>query len=111
MAIHVVRYGESLWSISNHYNIPIPTIVRDNGIIDIHSIVPGLALYLPNVQSSFYRNYQIRVGDTLWSLARRFRTSIEQIIQANQGIESKRLIIGQLIIIPSPIKLPLTTLG
>ena len=112
MAIHVVRSGESLWTIANYYGISIPSIVRDNGIIDIHSIVPGLALYIANHKFPFYnRSYQIKAGDTLWALARRFRTSVEQIIQTNQGIDINRLMIGKIILIPSPNKLSLTTLG
>ena len=86
MAIHVVRSGETLWAISNFYGVSISSIVRDNGLMSIDSIVPGLALYIPENRTSLYqRYYQIKAGDQLWMLARRFQTSVEQILQANSG--------------------------
>ena len=44
MAIHVVRSGETLWAISNFYGVSISSIVRDNGLMSIDSIVPGTCL-------------------------------------------------------------------
>jgi spore germination protein len=112
MAIHIVSSGESLSAISNDYGVSIPTIVRDNGLLSINSIVPGLALYIPDNRSPLYnRYYQIQAGDLLWRLARRFRTSVELILQANPSIDPNQLRVGQRLIIPSPIKLPLTILG
>ena len=112
MAIHVVRSGETLWAISNFYGVSISSIVRDNGLMSIDSIVPGLALYIPENRTSLYqRYYQIKAGDQLWMLARRFQTSVEQILLANSGIDPYQLRVGQMLVIPSPIKLPLTTLG
>lgn len=112
MAIHVVGSGESLWIISKRYGVPIPTIVRDNGLVSSNLIVPGLALYISNTRTPYYdRFYRIKAGDTLWFLAQRFRTSVEGILQANPGINPNQLMIGQRLIIPSPVRLPLTTLG
>ena len=86
MAIHVVRSGETLWAISNFYGVSISSIVRDNGLVSIDSIVPGLALYIPENRTSLYpRYYQIKAGDQLWMLAPRFQTSVEQILLANSG--------------------------
>ena len=86
MAIHVVRSGETLWAISNFYGVSISSIVRDNGLMSIDSIVPGLALYIPeNRTSLFQRYYQIKAGDHVVDLARRFQTSVEQILLANSG--------------------------
>ena len=73
MAIHVVRSGETLWAISNFYGVSISSIVRDNGLMSIDSIVPGLALYIPENRTSLYqRYYQIKAGDQLWMLAPAF---------------------------------------
>ena len=111
MAIHVVRSGNA-WAISNFYGVTISSIARDNGLVSIDLIVPGLALYIPE-QSDFTVStfYQIKAGDRLWMLARHFQTSVEKILLANSGIDPYQLRVGQMIIIPSPIKLPLTTLG
>lgn len=46
------------------------------------------------------RYHRIASGETLWSLARRYRTSVERIVAANPGLDPNRLQIGQVICIP-----------
>ncbi len=45
-------------------------------------------------------SYVIRAGDTLYSLAVRFGTTVPAIVSANPGIDPNNLIIGQVICIP-----------
>ena len=39
--------------------------------------------------------YEVREGDTLWSIARRFDTSVERILELNPGVRPNHLVIGQ----------------
>ncbi len=110
MGVHVVGVGESLWTISNRYGVPIQTIVELNGLPSASSLVPGLALYIPDNQLPI-RSYQIKTGDQIWELAQRFRTDISSILAANPGINPNQLFVGQIIHIPSPVKLEIATLG
>ena len=68
-------------------------------------------IYSRKSDFTYPRYYQIKAGDQLWVLARRFQTSVEQIQLANSGIDPYRLMVGQILVIPSPIPLSLTTLG
>jgi spore germination protein len=110
MGVHVVGAGENLWAISNRYGVPIQTIVELNGLPSASTLVPGLALYIPDNQLPI-RSYQIKAGDQIWELARRFRTDSSSILAANPGINPNQLFIGQIIQIPSPVKLKISTLG
>ncbi|MFB3164772.1 glycosyl hydrolase family 18 protein [Neobacillus sp. 179-J 1A1 HS] len=110
MSVHVVGVGESLWQISNRYGVPIQTIVELNGLPSASGLVPGLALYIPDSQLPI-RSYQIKSGDQIRELAQRYRTDISSILAANPGINPNELSVGQLIHIPSPIKLRIATLG
>lgn len=110
MGVHVVGVGESLWKISNRYSVPLQTIVELNGLPSASGLVPGLALYIPDNQLPI-RSYQIRTGDQIWVLAQRFRTDISSILAANPGVNPNQLSIGQIIHIPSPVKLQIATLG
>jgi spore germination protein len=110
MGVHVVVTGENLWSISNRYGVPIQTIVEQNGLPSASSLVPGLALYIPDNQLPI-RSYQIKTGDQIWELAQRFKTDVSSILAANPGVNPNQLFIGQIIHIPSPVKLKITTLG
>ncbi|MDQ0411870.1 LysM peptidoglycan-binding domain-containing protein [Mesobacillus stamsii] len=110
MAVHIVKSGENLWTLSKMYGVTIQHIVETNGLPSVNLIVPGLALYIPD-QQPIIRYYKIKAGDTLWKLSIQFQTSIANILTANPGLDPNRLSIGQNINIPSPIKPRFATLG
>jgi spore germination protein len=110
MAVHVVKAGENLWSIAKTYGVTIQNIVNVNGLPSANVIVPGLALYIPDLQP-ITRFYKIKSGDTLWKLSLQFSTTVNSIINANPGLDPNRMYIGQNINIPSPIKPSMATLG
>ncbi|MBT2678002.1 LysM peptidoglycan-binding domain-containing protein [Bacillus sp. ISL-35] len=110
MAVHIVKPGENLWSISKLYGVTIQNIVEVNGLPSANVIVPGLNLYIPDRQP-IIRFYKIKAGDTLWKLSLQFQTSINIILNANPGLDPNRLYIGQNINIPSPFKPQFSTLG
>jgi spore germination protein len=110
MTVHVVGVGESLWEISNHYGVPIQTIVSDNGLPSANALVPGLALYLPD-NLPYVRTYQIKAGDQIWQIAQKFNTDISSILTANPAVKPNQLFIGQNITIPTSVKMEIATLG
>jgi spore germination protein len=110
MAVHVVRSGEYLWAISNLYGVPIQTIVSENGLPAGGNIVPGLALYLPDNQPAI-RTYQIKPGDQIWQIAQQFQTDISSILTANPAVNPNQLFIGQILTIPTSVKMEMATLG
>ncbi|MDR7003025.1 spore germination protein [Neobacillus niacini] len=110
MAVHVVSKGENLWGISRLYGIPLQIVAQVNGLTSTTSLVPGLALYLPDTQLPI-RYYQIKAGDQIWQLANQFNTSTAAILAANPGINPNHIVVGQIIAIPSPIKMEIATLG
>ena len=110
MTVHVVGTNENLWSISQRYHVSIQSIVSVNGLPSTAEIVPGLALYIPG-NALPVRAYQIKAGDFLWEVAQRFNSNVSLIRTANPGIDINQLKIGQVINIPSPIKLAFRTIG
>ncbi|SDJ84121.1 glycosyl hydrolase family 18 protein [Sediminibacillus albus] len=109
MAVHVVKPGDTLWSISRTYRVGIPEINEVNGLTS-DFLMPGLALYLPT-QTLPERYYRVENGDTLWSIAQQFESSIELILQANPVIAANNLSIGQVINIPSSRRYSMQTLA
>ena len=110
MTVHVVNAGENLWSIARTYGVTIQSIVEANGLPSANLIIPSLALYIPDSQP-IPRFYKIKAGDTLWQLAKRFKTNVSSILNANTGLDPNKLYIGQNINIPSAIKPQMATLG
>lgn len=92
LVLHKVRPGETVSLIAHRYDIPVHLIAGWNNLQNIHSIKAGqqIALYLegshiavtPIVQSSSKEPYEktasaplyynVRRGDSLWSIGRRF---------------------------------------
>lgn len=49
--------------------------------------------------SSGARTYQVRRGDSLWSIARRSRTTVDELKNAN-ALRSSRIVAGQVLVLP-----------
>lgn len=109
MTIIVVEKGDSLWGIAEKNQVTPSRIMEVNGL-DSTALVPGLALYIPDAAVA-NRKYIIKSMDTLSMVARRFGTSAASIIKANPGIVANSLKVGTEILIPSPYKNQLITLG
>jgi spore germination protein len=96
MFIHVVASGDSLWRISQRYDVPITLIVSANGIENQNVLVVGQALVIPNN----FPVYTIQSGDTLYEIANRFGTTVESIIGWNNIPLASVIYVGQVIDIP-----------
>lgn len=79
MLIHIVRRGDTLWSIARRYGTSVARLRTDNGLTTDQALVVGQALIvtLPSVV------YTVRQGDTLWSIARRYGITVVELLQNN----------------------------
>lgn len=93
MFIYTVQPGDSLFSISRKFNIPIEEIRSVNGL-EMVNIVPGQALLIPN------SIYIVQPGDSLFSIANMAFVSLEQLRAANPSINPDALQPGMQIVIP-----------
>jgi len=103
---YTVQPGDTLYSIAQRTGVTVDQIVRLNNIPDPNRIFPGQTLILPaeaqlpGTPSGFFR-YTIRSGDTLFSIARRYRTTVSALTSANPGIDPNNLRVGQSILVPT----------
>ena len=44
--------------------------------------------------------YRVRSGDTFFSIARRYNTSVDALLRANPGVDPDMLRVGQIICVP-----------
>ena len=99
---YVVQKGDSLWSIANSYNVSVNDLKNANDLNnDILTV--GQVLVIPkNANNNINGNsslYIVQKGDNLWSIADRFKVSINAIRMMN-NLTSDVLSIGQTLIIP-----------
>jgi LysM repeat protein len=91
--IHFVSLGETLYSISQKYNIPLEDIKSKNGLVS-DQISLGMELKIENRKNSAIIVYKVQIGDTLYSISRKFSVTVEEIKFWN-NISDNSIIIGQ----------------
>lgn len=102
MIIHVVKPGDSLYSISRLYGVPVANIVSDNEIDPAVSLVVGQTIVI--IQGT--RTHTVSPGESLYSIARQYGVSVSDILSANPNITNpSQIYIGETITIPPPAKL------
>ena len=98
--MHTVTKGQSLYSISSMYNVPIAEIVKLNPGSD-ERIKVGQALKIPQTGNSGKVIFHtIQPGETLYKLTVRYGVTSQRICQANPGLSAKNFRVGQVIAIP-----------
>lgn len=99
-----VQRGDTLGRIADQAGIPLLRLQRFNPGVDSRRLAVGQRLMLPSQQERApgggpYR-YQIRRGDSLYSVARYFGADPQRVQSANTGIDPSQLAVGQLIQVP-----------
>lgn len=96
--IHTVQFGDSLWRISQNYNVSIDNIKKYNNMTS-NNIYVGQKLYItepPTKQkvNIDYEYYTVQRGDSLWGISKKYNTTINEIKSLN-NLTSDVLAIGQ----------------
>lgn len=102
--VYIVKSGDSLYSIASRYGINVDVLRNYNNLnSDILSI--GQQLYIPTGQEaedligSDYNTYVVQPGDTLFSIANTYNTSVGNIRDIN-NLVSDTLVVGQQLLVP-----------
>ena len=105
---HIVASGETLYSLSRMYGISINRITALNpGAEEVIKIgdtlrIPQNAIVGNPIQSQdAYVYHTVAQGETLYSLSKRYRTTVNEILKENPGITPQTLPVGEVIRIAS----------
>ena len=101
---YTVASGDSLWSIANRFGVTVNDLKAANGLTS-NLLSVGQVLIIPTVESNTpvnpsYTTYTVQPGDSLWSIANRFGTTVNTIKNVN-SLTSNLLSIGQVLKIPN----------
>lgn len=94
--IYQVQAGDTLYSIARKYNISVNELKNLNNLVD-NTLSIGQILEVPSGLSS-YNSYIVDKGDTLYSIAKKFDTSVNKLKELN-NLSSNMLSIGQKLLI------------
>jgi murein DD-endopeptidase MepM/ murein hydrolase activator NlpD len=113
--VYVVQAGDTLSSIARRYGLNVNDLAALNGLINPNLIYVGQSIKLsgaaatsptatpnttPNAPTAS-QLYVVQSGDTLFRIALRFGTSVQNLVTANQLNNAAFIYVGQQLIIPS----------
>lgn len=96
---YVVKKGDTLYSIARKYNTSVDNIKSINNITT-DSLAIGQIIKLPSTSSTASDTYIVKKGDSLYSIARTYNTSVDKLKEIN-NLTSNALAIGQVLKLPS----------
>lgn len=107
--VYVVQSGDTLSRISQWYSVPISSIAAANGIANPNRIYVGQSLVIPATAGQTYNTsasvnvsvssggstYSVQPGDTLYRIAVRFGTTLQQLLTVNNIANPNLIYPGQ----------------
>ncbi|WP_018962267.1 glycosyl hydrolase family 18 protein [Sporolactobacillus vineae] len=94
MFVYVVKSGDSLFGISQKFDVPMDTLRSVNGLTATNVVI-GQALLVPGSV------YTVQAGDSFWTISRAAHVPLEALMQANPGIRPESLKPGMRLNLPS----------
>lgn len=99
---YVVKPGDTLYSIAQRFETTVSDIAQANGITDVNQIYIGQKLVIPDCEPEAEPpppdecfTYTVQAGDTLFSLAQRFGTTVSDIALQNNIVNPSLIFVGQ----------------
>ena len=101
--VYTVKRGDTLWDIGRHYGVSVKQLTGWNGISSRKYLHPGQKLTLwfaeddektpaasaPSTSDPF--RYTVKKGDSLWSIAKEFNVTVQQLLAWNNLRKNKFL--------------------
>jgi len=103
--IYTIRAGDTLFVLARRFGTTVDALLAANPGIDPQNLRIGQRICIPVAPPDTCPGgfiYTIQAGDTFFRLAQRYGISVQDLINANPGVDPDRLQIGQRICIPIP---------
>lgn len=94
---YTIKKGDTLYSIARNYNISVNDLMKINNL-STSVLTVGQTLVIP-INNIDKKTYTVVNGDTLYSIARKYNTTVDEIKKLN-NLTSNILSVGDTIIIP-----------
>lgn len=94
-ASHTVRRGDTLYSLSRRYGVPLRSMITANNLRTPYTLAVGQKLRIPTA-----RTHTVSKGDTGYSISRRYGVNMSALMKANGIRPPYRLAVGQKLKLP-----------
>ncbi len=96
VGVHAVMGNETLWDISQRYQLAMRDVAAANNLAPPFDLTPGQRLRLPPP-----REYRAREGDSLYTVSRLFSADVSDIAKLNRILPPYKLEAGQVVRLPT----------
>lgn len=90
MKSHLVKNGETIYSISKKYNVTEDELMKANGLTAKDYLLIGQTLKVPQIAYHI-----VKQGETLTQISRKYKTSVQKLLAANALKLDEHIIPGQ----------------
>ncbi|MEE9616027.1 MAG: LysM peptidoglycan-binding domain-containing protein [Anaerolineae bacterium] len=109
--IHVVGWGETLFSIAGRYGVSVDAICAANGIADPTRIYAGQRLVIPTsnvpaAPAAAGATHVVQAGENLYRIALRYGTTVAALTELNGIYNPGHVVAGQTLVIPGSPTMP-----
>lgn len=100
--LYIIQVGDTYFSIAKRFGIVVPALADANPGVNPNKLMLGQSICVPAPKpvTCLGTAYSILAGDTLFSIALKFNTTVNAILAENPGINPRNLEVGQVICIP-----------
>ncbi len=111
--VYKLKKDETIYQISERYNIPIKILLSSNAINAPSNLPIGKKIVIPDPinnnltesqKTKTIISYKVKKGDTLYSIAGEYNADVEEIMQINKIIDPSNIKFGKAIKIPTFLK-------
>ena len=107
---YTVEEGDTLYNIARMYGTTVQQLLAANpGLNEMSMLYIGQMICVPIARPCDGQNYTVQVGDTIYSIARKFGVAPAELMAANPGLNGNNLMAGILICVPAPAMMPCPT--
>lgn len=100
--VYIVKQGDNLYSIASRYNITVDELKKYNNLTS-NILNIGQRLNIPPSETNNYLSYVVKQGDSLYSIANKYNTTVSEIMKLN-NLKTNLVNIGQVLKIPTLIE-------
>ncbi len=114
MKIHIVKKGDSLFSIAQKYNVSLEEVLQLNPSITNPDVIEvGMKVKIPTSKPGdmeIMHQHVVKQGDSLWKLSKAWGVPLSDMIKANPQLKNPNVLLtGEIVNIPkasSPSTMP-----
>lgn len=101
VVVYIVQPGDSLYKLAQLFHTTVQDLAQVNGLSEPDLIFPGQRLRIPTGQAPAVQYYSVHRGDTLYTIAQRFGTTVSRILEYNRISNPDMIYPGQVLRLPT----------